>query len=285
MAIFISYSHTDSRFVDILAANLVRKKHHVWMDRWELNLGDSITEKVQTSLTGSDAMLIILSKNSVQSNWCKRELTAGLLRELEEQKTIVMPVVIEDCEIPLFLRDKLYADFRKNPDEAFDLIDRSLAKISNPAMARREEPNFFTDYSYDWKMKDVKWSEETWVLRFSFVDHGPNLPYVIVSECKIHQIKGNQFEESIKNGSDQKKIKAMSIALHEKFVKDGDQSAIISDANTQFEGFRFKLSDEEEYLAMYYYRKLGQDNGMDTVVHLGKNLRMVRDHLSRTIPD
>jgi hypothetical protein len=77
----------------------------------------------------------------------------------------------------------------------------------------------------------------------------------------------------------------MSIALHEKFVKDGDQSAIISDANTQFEGFRFKLSDEEEYLAMYYYRKLGQDNGMDTVVHLGKNLRMVRDHLSKTIPD
>lgn len=255
------------------------------MDRWELNLGDSITDKIQTSMTGSDAILIILSKSSVESNWCKRELTAGLLRELEEQKTIVMPVIIEDCEIPLFLRDKLYADFRKGPDKAFDLIDRSLAKISNPAMARREDPNFFTDYSYDWKMKDVEWSEESWVLRFTFVDHGPNLPYVVLSECKIHQIEGDQFQKSIKNKSDQQKIKSIINAVCNKFISNGDQSAIISDTNTRFKAFKVKLSDEEAYLAMYYYRRMGQDTGMDTVVHLGNNLKMARDHLNKTIPD
>ncbi|WP_171901415.1 toll/interleukin-1 receptor domain-containing protein [Stappia indica] len=159
MPIFISYNHQDSDFVDTLAANLVRAKHHVWMDRWELNVGDSLTSKIEENLTGSSAILVIISKNSVESAWCKRELNAGLVRELEERQTIVMPCVIDDCQLPLFLRDKLYADFRKDPDKAFSLVDRSLARISNPTLSRVEKPEFFTDFAYDWKEKDNKYSE------------------------------------------------------------------------------------------------------------------------------
>jgi hypothetical protein len=73
-------------------------------------------------------VLIVLSKTSVQSRWCRREITAGLLCELEEKETLVLPLVIDDWEIPLFLRDKLRVDFRKDPDRAFDLVNRSLAK-------------------------------------------------------------------------------------------------------------------------------------------------------------
>ena len=102
------------------------------MDRWELALGDSLTEKIEGALTSADAILVILSKNSVESQWCKRELSAGLMRELEERKVLVMPCVIDDCKAPLFLRDKLHADFRADPDEAFNLVDKSLARISNP---------------------------------------------------------------------------------------------------------------------------------------------------------
>jgi hypothetical protein len=179
MPIFISYSQQDARFVDTLAANLVKAKHHVWMDRWELNVGDSLTAKIEEVLTDSSAILVVLSKHSVESAWCKRELTAGLVRELEERKTLVMPCVIDDCKIPLFLRDKLYADFRKDPDKAFDLVDRSLGRISNPAQGRKESPDFFTDWALDWNNPD----DEGWSFRWTFVDHGPNLPYVVVSEC------------------------------------------------------------------------------------------------------
>src|SRR4051812_42614928 len=127
MPIFISYSQKDKDFVDNLARNLVAAKHHVWMDRWELSLGDSLTQKIEGALTEANAILVIISKNSVESHWFKRELSAGLIRELEERKTLVMPCLIDDCTIPLFLRDKLYADFRKSPDEAFNLVDKSLA--------------------------------------------------------------------------------------------------------------------------------------------------------------
>lgn len=114
MPIFISYSHVDKAFVDKLAASLVEHDAHVWVDTWELNVGDSILNRVQEAIQDSSALLIVLSKASVASEWCKKELSAGLMRELDEKRVVVLPVLIEDCEIPVFLREKMYADFRKD---------------------------------------------------------------------------------------------------------------------------------------------------------------------------
>jgi TIR domain len=102
MAIFISYNRNDVAFVDRLARKLVMRRHHIWLDRWEMNIGDSLIAKIQKALTESDAILIVLSKNSLASEWCKKELNSGLVRELEEKRVLVLPLVIDECEIPLF---------------------------------------------------------------------------------------------------------------------------------------------------------------------------------------
>ena len=46
MAIFISYSRADAAFVDQLAHKLVMRRHHIWMDRWEMSVGDSLITKI-----------------------------------------------------------------------------------------------------------------------------------------------------------------------------------------------------------------------------------------------
>jgi TIR domain len=69
---------------------------------------------------------VVLSKASTESEWCKKELSAGLLRELEERRVVVLPILIEDCEIPIFLRGKLYADFRTNFDAGIGTILEQL---------------------------------------------------------------------------------------------------------------------------------------------------------------
>ena len=51
MPIFISYSREDSAFVDRLARNFVMRRHNVWMDRWEMNIGDSLIDKIQNAIT------------------------------------------------------------------------------------------------------------------------------------------------------------------------------------------------------------------------------------------
>src|SRR4051812_23154787 len=108
MPIFISYSHADSEFVDRLATQLVQQAVNVWVDRWEINVGDSLIDKVEEAIAGASALLVVLSRASVESNWVKKEVNAGLVRELEEKQVVVLPVLVEDCKIPVFLREKFF---------------------------------------------------------------------------------------------------------------------------------------------------------------------------------
>jgi TIR domain len=90
MAIFMSYSHEDADFVDQLAGHLVANNASVWVDRWELHVGDSLRERVEAAMEQASAVVFVLSPASVASEWCKRELSAGLVRELEEHRVMML---------------------------------------------------------------------------------------------------------------------------------------------------------------------------------------------------
>ena len=60
MPVFISYSHEDKGFVDKLAGHLILSKVHVWVDRWELNVGDSIIAKIQQVIQEASALIVVL---------------------------------------------------------------------------------------------------------------------------------------------------------------------------------------------------------------------------------
>lgn len=109
---FISYSHEDASFVNQLAEDLVASGVGVWLDRWEIKVGDSISDRIQSGLQESDYLLVVLSPNSVNSPWVCEELSVARVRQLESRRVIVLPVLYQDCEIPALLRDKLYADCR-----------------------------------------------------------------------------------------------------------------------------------------------------------------------------
>jgi TIR domain len=110
--IFICHSSKDKPFVRKLAGDLRAFGIPVWLDEWELLPGDSLNEKIQQGLSDSSWLLVILSKSSVKSRWVTRELNAGLTEELHRRDSFVVPVRIDLCRVPLFLRDKSYANFR-----------------------------------------------------------------------------------------------------------------------------------------------------------------------------
>lgn len=112
--IFLSHSSKDKEFVRRLANDLKGRDVPVWLDEWELKVGDSLVAKIQQGIQESGWLAIILSKNSVASSWVTIELNAGLATELEKKQVFVLPILVEDCDIPLFLKDKLFADFRKD---------------------------------------------------------------------------------------------------------------------------------------------------------------------------
>jgi hypothetical protein len=180
MPIFLSYSHADADFVESLATQLVRNKHYIWLDKWELNVGDSLIQRIQGALHLTPGLIVVLSKASVESEWCKKELESGLIRELEEKRVVVFPVVKEDCELPMFLRGKVYADFRKSFDDGFRALNEGIAKISNPSQGRAERPDFYTDWAVDWGSTDgIGW------MRMVLFDHSAQTPYSCYSEVRF----------------------------------------------------------------------------------------------------
>ncbi len=280
MPIFISHSHQDKEFVDKLAKMLVMAKHHVWVDRWELKLGDSLTSRIQESLTTSSAILVILSKSSVESDWCKRELNAGLVRELEEKNTIVMPVVIDDCTIPLFLRDKLYANFNKDPDEAFRLIDGSLARISNPTMSRFLQPDFKTDFAFDWRGAPATELDDGWLLRWTFVDHGESMEFSILSECRVYA--SSRAEQAFYLVAQQGRHIDFGRRVLEAIAKVLDQKPLIEHIEDNLPRFVvFKVTCEgHDFAIQYIYRRLGIDQDTDTIVYLDNHIKIALEYMN-----
>ncbi len=113
-SVFISHSSRDRGFAERLASDLKAKGMYVWYDDWELKVGDSFVEKISDGIKSKDHIIVVLSKESVKSPWVMKEINVGLIRELKEKRVVVLPVIIEDCDLPPLLADKIYADFRKD---------------------------------------------------------------------------------------------------------------------------------------------------------------------------
>jgi hypothetical protein len=149
MTVFISYNNKDNDFAEKLSLELVRHNIKVWKDSWRIGVGDSLIQTVQDGLEGARFFCVIFSKNSIESEWVKREITAALLREIESRKVMLLPIVIDDCELPLLIRDKLYADFRSNFEDGLKNILAVISPHYRTQSSGRASPydNYYIDYS------------------------------------------------------------------------------------------------------------------------------------------
>jgi len=278
MPIFISYSHKDKDFVDTLATQLVRNKVHVWLDRWELNIGDSLISKIQEAITGASALLVILSKASVASEWCKKELNAALVRELEEKRVVVLPVLVEDCDIPLFLRDKMHADFRRDVDYGLKIILEAVAKISNEYLGRFDSPEFHIDWAIDWQMKN-----NLFQLRITIVEQAANQPYTSLSTvnilCDAEATKAYMTLNNQGMGDfARRKIVGLLAAGIEKGL---DLTMLLEDQFEKRRVFEIKGKGKEpSYIIELLARRLGEDTGRDIVLHLDNQILQIFQYMN-----
>lgn len=86
--------------------------HEVFFDEWDIKVGQCILTEVERGISESDFVIILLSPNSVVSQWVEREWKAKYWDEVQKQTIGVVPVLLADCAIPTLLKSKKYADFR-----------------------------------------------------------------------------------------------------------------------------------------------------------------------------
>lgn len=122
-SIFICHASEDKPFVDKLVKELDKYAFYAWYDKREIFIGDSIVEKVNKGLENTKYLIAVLSKNSIKKTWVQKELNSTLMRQLSKEQVIILPILIENCDIPAILKDIKYADFTKDFNAAFkDLI-------------------------------------------------------------------------------------------------------------------------------------------------------------------
>jgi hypothetical protein len=266
MPIFISYSHANREFVDDLAGQLVREKVHVWLDRWELSLGDSLIDKVQSAVEGASALLVVLSTASVESEWCKKELTAGLFRELDEKRVVVMPILLEDCAVPMFLRDKFYADFRTDFDAGLRTVLEGVAKISTASLAR----SVSADNHTDWSIRSGERDGQIGIF-LTYVQQDKDQPYTVLTEIALlpNAVANERLLKVLKEGG---KTKMRFVAMEALVAYLGgreDVRPVLDDEEEWIKHIEFNGAAQDEiYEARIGVHRLGQDTGHDILTNV-----------------
>lgn len=123
--IFLSHTSSDKPFVRELKSRL--ESHgvkDVWLDEAEILVGDSLTKKIAEGLKKTKYIGVVLSETSVKSPWVERELEIAIDREISTGEVVVLPLLYEKCDLPEFLKGKLYADFTTPAG-----YDEALAKL------------------------------------------------------------------------------------------------------------------------------------------------------------
>lgn len=128
MKVFISYSQKNIDFAERIANSLKENKIKVWIYSQSIDVGDDLTKVINSALAEIDYFIIILSKDSVKSDWVNFELNATLVNEARLGKKMVIPILYEDCPIPTSIRNRFYLDFRNEFDKPFTKLIDSLKK-------------------------------------------------------------------------------------------------------------------------------------------------------------
>lgn len=114
MNLFISYNGADAMFATRLADDLRRIGHQVWFDKTSIHSGDQILQRVSQGLDGADAVLLALSRASREAPFVRIEWLTALWDSLQQREVTILPLLLDDVDIPALLRGRRWADFRRH---------------------------------------------------------------------------------------------------------------------------------------------------------------------------
>lgn len=140
--IFISYASADRPSVKPLVDALQQQGWSVWWDRTIL-AGKTFDRVIEAALKDSRCVIVLWSKDSVDSDWVWTEADEG------KRRGILVPALLDNVDIPLAFRRIHTANLigwsGALPSDQFDELTRAvsdvLSNIGIPAVARPEQEN------------------------------------------------------------------------------------------------------------------------------------------------
>jgi hypothetical protein len=141
---FISYSSKDQAFAKRLYSDLQSKGVRCWFAPEDMKIGDRMRVRIDESIRVHEKLLLILSTNSVESDWVEKEVETAMEKERESKKTMLFPVRLDDSVNAFksgwaadIRRTRHIGDFSKwkNHDEYWKVFERLLRDLKVEASA------------------------------------------------------------------------------------------------------------------------------------------------------
>lgn len=125
---FISYSTKDQDFAERLHADLQNKGVRCWFAPHDVQGGRKLHEQIDEAIRLHDKLLLILSPNSMQSEWVKTEIAKARKREVHDQRRVLFPIRLAPFET---LRDWECFDADTGKDSAREIREYFIPDFSN----------------------------------------------------------------------------------------------------------------------------------------------------------
>lgn len=117
--VFISYSHTDFDWAREFAESLSRRGIDVWLDQFEIQIGDSLRDAIENGLRESDLMVALINPESLQRPALFFELGAAL--GMGKRIVGVVPKGFDTSQLPQSLRLRRYL-VKDSPETTADML-------------------------------------------------------------------------------------------------------------------------------------------------------------------
>jgi len=92
---FISHSGKDLEFAEKLYTDLQNKGVRCWFASEDMKMGDKTWDSIYHYIRMRDKVLLILSEDSISSDWVEDEVNATLAEENKRKKPILFPICVD----------------------------------------------------------------------------------------------------------------------------------------------------------------------------------------------
>lgn len=153
--VFMSYSRRDDAVMRRIVAFLREQGIKVWVDNEKLIPGTPVWEKeIEKAVQGASAVVVVLSPDSKDSEWVRREISLA-----DQYEKRVFPLLVrgdEKTSISIRLIGRQYVDIRSNEDAGLNYVSATLLRYLEELNEREQNAKKEADRLAAQKIKAEK---------------------------------------------------------------------------------------------------------------------------------